>query len=71
VQTASGADAVQPDACNRKLPTRNATATDIRAVPGQGARAAGGYLTFAAGARCLVVPFVVRMSRYRSAAIRM
>ena len=35
VQTASGADAVQPDAAQPEPVDPNATATDIRAVPGQ------------------------------------
>jgi hypothetical protein len=34
-QTASGADAVQPDAVQPETVDPNATATDIRAVPGQ------------------------------------
>jgi multiple sugar transport system ATP-binding protein len=35
VQTASGADAVQPEAAQPETVDPNATATDIRAVPGQ------------------------------------
>jgi hypothetical protein len=35
VQSASGADAVQPDAVQPETVDPNATATDIRAVPGQ------------------------------------
>ena len=35
VQTASGADAVQPEAAQPETADPNATATDIRAVPGQ------------------------------------
>ena len=42
VQTASGADAVQPDAAQPETVDPNATATDIRAVPGQAGQAGQG-----------------------------